>query len=139
MAAVSHDRDSAWQQPTGCTPSCDARAAARGRYHHERYIRIEDLLAIPDVAYRRHGRGRKSGSNAALRRPDRSHQREVRMSRLLSPIMFLPLLLSSPACMLDDAETTNLTDQEVTVPPRGEPGVLDVGEWNLEFFGSTTH
>jgi len=61
------------------------------------------------------------------------------MSRVLLPIMFLPLLLSSAGCMLDDAETTNLTDQEVTVPPRGEPGVLDVGEWNLEFFGNTSH
>jgi len=64
------------------------------------------------------------------------------MSRSLlpMPIVLLPLLLSGPACMLDDAdEATNITDEAVTVPPRGEPGVLDVGEWNLEFFGSTSH
>lgn len=63
------------------------------------------------------------------------------MSRSLlpKPIVLLPLLLAGSACMLDADETTSLTDEAITVPPRGEPGVLDVGEWNLEFFGSTTH
>jgi endonuclease/exonuclease/phosphatase family metal-dependent hydrolase len=60
------------------------------------------------------------------------------MSRSLL-LLLLTLLVTGSACMLDDPDQLGTTDEAITVPPRGGPDTLDVGEWNLEFFGSTSH
>lgn len=52
--------------------------------------------------------------------------------------MLLPMLLL-PACIVEGPEPTRLLDNEIAVPPRGEVDVLDVGEWNIEWFGSTAN
>src|SRR5690349_897108 len=52
--------------------------------------------------------------------------------------LLLSLLLASVSACLGADDSTQSTDREVTIPPRGEPDVFDVGEWNLEFFGSPT-
>lgn len=51
----------------------------------------------------------------------------------------LAMIVGSISCITtEEAGDSNELGSAVVVPPRGEPGTLDVGEWNLEWFGSTT-
>jgi endonuclease/exonuclease/phosphatase family metal-dependent hydrolase len=71
------------------------------------------------------------------------------MSRLVNPrrlsLWALVLTLLPIACVgtEEDLNAPELSDELaeplVTVPARGTPGTLDIGEWNIEFFGSTSN
>ncbi|HEY5934169.1 MAG TPA: lamin tail domain-containing protein [Kofleriaceae bacterium] len=55
-------------------------------------------------------------------------------------LLLLILTIGSISCITTDeaGDSNELGGTAVVVPPRGEPGTLDVGEWNVEWFGSTT-
>jgi endonuclease/exonuclease/phosphatase family metal-dependent hydrolase len=57
-------------------------------------------------------------------------------SSFLISILSLGLSLGGIGCV-DDPSTEEEIGSEVTVPPRGAADTLDVGEWNIEWFGST--
>jgi hypothetical protein len=52
-------------------------------------------------------------------------------------LLLVTLIVGSISCVTTE-ETGDSNELAVAVPPRGQPDTLDVGEWNLEFFGSTT-
>ena len=60
------------------------------------------------------------------------------MSRSLLTIVMLGI--GSISCITADeaGDSNELGGTAVVVPPRGEADTLDIGEWNLEWFGSTT-
>lgn len=57
------------------------------------------------------------------------------MRRFVSASLLSVLALGWAGCVSSADE--QLIDSEVSVPPRGGADTLDVGEWNLEWFGST--
>lgn len=58
------------------------------------------------------------------------------MRRAISSFLISILSLGWIGCV-DPADEEEQIDSEVAVPPRGAADTLDVGEWNIEWFGST--
>ena len=57
------------------------------------------------------------------------------MRRAVSSVLVSILSLGFAGCV--ELSEQDAIDSEVTVPPRGAADTLDVGEWNIEWFGST--
>jgi endonuclease/exonuclease/phosphatase family metal-dependent hydrolase len=59
------------------------------------------------------------------------------MRRAVPSLLISILSLGFAGCV--DSSDEQQIDSEVSVPPRGGADTLDVGEWNIEWFGATTN